>query len=108
MTKEKEVGGAKKIPLFEKFYNIKEDALAMLEKPIVLRSAKRKFEASVDSCKDVIIKQEQAMNESCKDMKNLDVNKLLEINCEIDSAKDTIAKIKEIYLAFFGEEMKAD
>lgn len=108
MLKEKEEAGAKKIPLFERFYNIKEEAMAILEKPIVLRSAKRKFEAAIDSCKDIIIKQEQKMNEHCKDMKNLNINTLLEISNEIDSAKDTIEKTKELYLAFFGEEMKVD
>ena len=98
----------KAIPLFERFYNIKEEAMAILEKPIVLRSAKRKFEATIDSCKDVIIKQEQKMNDHCKDMKSLNINTLLEISSEIDSAKDTIEKTKELYLAFFGEEMKVD
>ena len=108
MVKEKEGVGEKTIPLFEKFYNIKEEAMAILEKPIVLRSAKRKFEATIDSCKDIIIKQEQKMNEHCKSMKSLNINTLLEISSEIDSAKDTIEKTKELYLAFFGEEMKVD
>jgi len=108
MTKEKEAKDVKTMPLFEKFYDIKEEAMAVLEKPIVLRSAKRKFEAAIDSCKDIIIKQEQKMNEHCKDMKNLNINTLLEISNEIDSAKDTIEKTKALYLAFFGEEIKVD
>ena len=103
-TAEKTV--VKKVTLFDKFYAIKDEVIAAMEKPLVLRATKRKFEASVDSCRDVIIKAEQRKNELCQNLKEIDLNRILEENNKITSAKETIEAIQALYIEFFGEEMK--
>jgi len=92
--------------LFEKFYNIKDEVLATITKPIVRKKLTAKFQSMQISIGEKIAKLEAEAHEIYQNVEDLALNRLLQIDAELDVAKTDLSNLGKKYKDWFGKELK--
>jgi len=90
---------------FDELYSASDESLKERKKPYVEKALKRKFNAALDSAENQKIDAEERTEELRQDLKDLDIDKLLEQSNIIDAADTTIKLIKKEYKTLFGTDL---
>lgn len=91
--------------LFDKFYNIKDEVKAQLKKPFVRRKLKLRFQSALASIAEEESKLQSEIQEINEKVEELNINRLLEIDDDIERLARDRVRIKSKYTAWFGKEM---
>jgi hypothetical protein len=92
--------------LFEKFYNIKDEVLAAIGKPIARRKLMSKFQSMQISIGQKVATLESEAHELNQKVSDLNLNRLLQIDAQLDVAKTDLANLGKKYKEWFGKELK--
>ena len=93
--------------LFDTSWDVKEDDFEVQEKELKKNEMKRDFEKQYDVTVDSIIRIERDQKNMIKDkMKNFNLDSYRKNLFTIDQNKEAQKEIKELYVKFFGEELK--
>lgn len=79
---------------------------AAFKKPGVKKTLKAKFYAVIFDNSKKISTFEEEREKLCEDFEDIDINRLLEIEDEIEFLKEDREKIRKLYLSWIGKEMK--
>lgn len=94
--------------LFEKFYNIKDEALASMQKPIVRRALKRKITSGVDNLTEQIQEQEALIHNQYTKIKDMDVSAVSAARIKLKRLIEQRADLRELYVEMFGKAYAED
>lgn len=92
--------------LFEKFYNSTDELKKEVEKPFVRRKLKIRFQNAMTSIDEKSANLTIEVNDLSQNVKELNINRLLEIKDELALLKKDKAALADMYKEWFGKEMK--
>ena len=94
--------------LFDKLYSLREDMKKKLKRPLIKKQLKHKFESAHDDIVGQIIDKYEQMNKLFENIETLDIEKLVEMDTEVNDLITGADAVAKHYKMVFGEEMETE
>ena len=91
---------------FDKFFGAAQEIIDMAKKPLVRSQQKRRFRAAYDDAESKLLDATAAIEKLRENVKDIDVNAILEKRKFINACNLMKDLLKEEYLLAFGKPMK--
>lgn len=91
--------------LFDKLYAAGQDVIDAARKPLAERQLKRKFQTAYDNVVTTKLESELAVQSALENMKDYNLQRVLEAKAAIKDADYTMEQIAAHYAEMFGESL---
>ena len=95
-----------KAGMFEKLFDLSDDAKKKNKKHLVAKKLKRTIEQAADNVEDKKIAAEETLQTLSSDFENFDINAILKQKKIIKECDVLSSEVKDLYEEFFAEKMK--
>lgn len=93
--------------LFEKLYAAGSETIDLARKPLAERQLKRMFQTAYDNAVTARLEAEIKIADAQEDLKNYNLQKVLQSKKEIENADYTMKAISDHYVEMFGEALNS-
>jgi len=92
--------------LFEQFYNASDEFKASMKKPFIRRKLKLRFQSALASLVEKQANFQTEINDISQKVEELNINRLLEIQDELEVIGSDKERLGKMYKEWFGSELK--